>query len=348
MIICYLLESANLSGGVRVVFDQARALQLLGHHLIIRAKEGNHHWYPYSVPIEYVEDLGCAFSDGIVPDVVIATFWTTVKPALFLGCSKTFHFCQGYEGDTLEYAAILSSIEDIYRIPIPKITLGPWLSARLVEKYGTSLFPVLNVGQIVDVELFHPPLTNVSSLVRSWLGYPANIMVVGMFESSVKAIPCALTAVELLRKMGEQIHLIRVSPNPQHSDEKKITQIDEYYSAISPLHLAKLYQRCDVYLSPSLAHEGFGLPFAEALASGVPAVATAIPSSKSFDAIQDYACFVPQNDPEKMAQAAHDILHDRKLSKKLRHRGAEVVRKYFRAELVAHRLDTIFQGKAAL
>lgn len=55
--ICYLLESTNLSGGVRVVFDQTRVLRERGHEVKVRALFGDHMWYPYSVDVDYVSDL---------------------------------------------------------------------------------------------------------------------------------------------------------------------------------------------------------------------------------------------------------------------------------------------------
>lgn len=69
--ICYLLESTNLSGGVRVVFDQTRALRERGHEVKVRALFGDHMWYPYSVDVDYVSDLasnGERPGPGITPD----------------------------------------------------------------------------------------------------------------------------------------------------------------------------------------------------------------------------------------------------------------------------------------
>ena len=59
--ICYLLESADLGGGVRVVFDQARTLSAIGHEVVIRACFGDHSWYPYPVNIRYVEKTDAWF-----------------------------------------------------------------------------------------------------------------------------------------------------------------------------------------------------------------------------------------------------------------------------------------------
>ena len=121
MNICYLLESTELCGGVRVVFDQARALEKRGHRVLIRSLRGDHRWYPYPVTVEYVTGLAEGFGNqSLVPDILIATFWTTVKEAVSLNIPATFHFCQGFEGDIPEYSSLLPAIEEAYRTPIPR------------------------------------------------------------------------------------------------------------------------------------------------------------------------------------------------------------------------------------
>lgn len=344
MRICYLLETTNLSGGVRVVFDQARALVALGHYVIIRAVNGNHNWYPYPIDVDYQKDLDAPFLNNEKPEVVIATFWTTVHPAMKIGSHCTYHFCQGYEGDMYEYAPIRSEIENVYRINIPKLTIGPWLKKRLIEIYSPTAFPVYCVGQIVDTELFKAKKSNIYFKLRRIFGRPAKILVIGSFENSVKGVPCALMAVNFLKSLGYRVCLIRVSTS-KTLEEDKICKSDLFLTEVSPKELSAIYQRCDILLASSLAHEGFGLPFAEALASGLPAVATKIPSHMSFDSRLDYAYFVQQENPEEMAYAAAKMLENFGMFKKFRERGLCVVERQFRPDDVANRLVQVFKGE---
>lgn len=342
MKICYLLESTDLHGGVKVVFDQSRALTKRGHTVFVRALTGNHSWYPYHVNINYVKDLALPFEAGeYKPDVVVATFWTTARAAIRLNCSKTFHLCQGFEGLLSEYSHIKKEIEDIYRIPIPKITIGRWLSDLLIDQFGEDVFKTHCVGQIVDLELFKP-LPFWKKRISEILPNKFNVLIVGSFEVSVKAIPDALKAVDLLRRRGKKICLVRVSTGEMSPEEESITCIDEYHHNAYPEKLVRIYQNSDLFIAPSLSHEGFGLPFAEALACGVPAVATSIPSHLSFDETHDYACFVPENNPHAIAEAAQKIMESARLQKKLIKKGPGVVNKRFRGSLVAERLESVF------
>jgi len=341
--ILYTLESTGLWGGVKNVFDQARALETEGHEVIIKAKQGDHDWYPYSLRIDYVQDLDDALRPGEgVPEVVVATFWTTVRPALKLGCRKTFHLCQGYEGDFVEYADLRPNIEDAYRSPIAKITNGIWLNRILEERFGKERFKMHVVSPIVDTEIFKP---------RSWTSSEFNsqkskrqrVLVVGLFDISGKAIADALRATEYMRQMNADIATVRVSPVDTSEKEKSLFQIDEFHTSLKPKEMARLYQTSDIFLSSSHSQEGFGLPFAEALACGVPSVVTDILPYKSHDAVPDYALFVPEREPEAMANAALEIIRDENIRKRLRERGPEIIGQKYRSDLIAKKLEKVFQ-----
>ncbi len=342
MIICYLLESTNLAGGVRVVFDQARLLAQKGHRIIIRARFGNHHWYHHPIAVDYVDDLASPFpANTALPDIVIATFWTTAHAATQLDCRQTFHFCQGYEGDLPEYGGILEAIEQAYRLPIPKLTVGDWLTKRLQQIYGTTDFKIHTIGQIVDTALFTPPKFMFGHKLRQLLRHPAKILLLGLFESSVKGIPDALHAIEAVRKQHIKLHVTRVSSHALSEQEKAITPINSYFKQLPPPAIAQLYLTHDLLIAPSHAAEGFGLPFAEALASGLPCIATAIPSHLSFSKTHDYAVFVPPQSPHSMAQAIPALLSNPRRQAFLRRRGVQLVRECFPSHIVIQKLEQL-------
>ena len=340
--ICYLLETAELHGGVRIVFDQARALAVRGHQVVVRAVDGDHRWYPYPVEVSYVADLREPFV-GFKPDVVVATFWTTLPPALALEAPLTVHFCQGCEWEMPEYEDRKKAIEQVYARPIPKITVGSWLNERLEEHFGSGAFPLESVGQIVDTDLYLPrPLVsriNETGKLRT----PCSILVVGIFEAWVKGIATALEAVEMLRASGFDLKVIRVSTLPLSTEERERFQPEVYHHCLTPVQMVEVYQQADIILAPSRSAEGFGLPFAEALASGLPAVATAIPSHLSFDREADYACFVPEGDSMAMAAGLRQLLEDENRCLALSRRAVEVVQTRFQPDAVACRLEACFQ-----
>jgi glycosyltransferase involved in cell wall biosynthesis len=64
--------------------------------------------------------------------------------------------------------------------------------------------------------------------------------------------------------------------------------------------LRRLYREAAAFIFPSLA-EGFGLPVLEALASGVPVVASDLPAVR--EAANDHAIFTSPHDPDALADA---------------------------------------------
>jgi glycosyltransferase involved in cell wall biosynthesis len=163
-----------------------------------------------------------------------------------------------------------------------------------------------------------------------------------MYECSFKGVPTGLDAVKQLREEGFHLQLTRVSPLPLSDAERVHTTIDQFHERISPLKMAELYRKADIFLAPSTTSEGFGLPFAEAMASGLPSVASRIPSFLSLAQRQDYAYFVPVGDAEAMAKGIRRILMRRRLRWHLSRRGPQVVRDRFSGETVAKKLEDYF------
>jgi glycosyltransferase involved in cell wall biosynthesis len=330
MRIVYLLESTALSGGVRVVFDQTRALIARGHHVSILALRGEHLWYPHPIKVIYQNNFS---SLAQKVDVCIATYWTTVAAAMAFNSRLSVHFCQGCEWRLPELAAMKTAILQAYAQPLPKLTLGRWLNQTIQADIQPLDFPMACIGQVIDQDLYRLRW-------RDKLRWPKpktpTVLIVGLFESSVKGIRTALTAVNIARQQGEQLTVVRVSPWPLSESEQGITTIDEYHCAISPQQMRDLYLRADVFLASSQAAEGFGLPFAEALSMGVPCVATCIPSYRAFSQTLDFAQFVEVDDALAMASALAQLLHQPQQRRRLRYAGIEVAQQFTADKVAAH------------
>jgi glycosyltransferase involved in cell wall biosynthesis len=152
-----------------------------------------------------------------------------------------------------------------------------------------------------------------------------------------------LEAVARLRSEAVPVRLIRVATTDSRRAEEAVTPIDAFHLNIPAIRMASIYREADIFLASSRWAEGFGLPFAEALASGLPAVASSIPSYMSFDPKMDYACFVPEGDSAAMASAARNLILDAGLRNRLGRRGPEVIQKNFDAQKVAIRLESFFR-----
>jgi spore coat protein SA len=110
---------------------------------------------------------------------------------------------------------------------------------------------------------------------------------------------------------------------------------------ISPVELPLVYALADVYVQPSL-FEAFGLPVAEAMASGVPVIgsdAGGIPEQVD-DGVTGY--LFPFGDSAALAGALTRVLCDPSLGAALGRAGRERVRRLATWELAAEQLAAVF------
>jgi glycosyltransferase involved in cell wall biosynthesis len=79
-----------------------------------------------------------------------------------------------------------------------------------------------------------------------------------------------------------------------------------------------LYNLASLFVYPSL-YEGFGFPPLEAMACGVPVIASQ--TSVFPETLDDAAILIDPQNPEEIYQAMHQVLHDSGLRARLRERG---------------------------
>jgi glycosyltransferase involved in cell wall biosynthesis len=330
--IAYLLESTDLSGGAKVVFLQAEALARRGHHVGIVSPDPPPDWFPLS----RARFERSAFRDSAElsrADVRVATFWTTVAPALDGAKGPVFHLCQGYEGDFSFYSASAFEIEAAYRAPVVTLTVSQTLARRLEEK---GFARPIDVGQAFDANGFSPGAERPP-------GEPPVVLVIGAYEADVKGIPIALAGLALWRRRGGRFRLRRISPFPVGEDEKAWGVVDEYHHRLLPERMPFAYRASDVFVGPSRGEEGFGLPALEALACGLPCLLSETPGHREFAG--EAARYFRDGDPYALAHRLPELLTDA-ARRRARIEGPAAARRFRTAE-VAERLEKAFRDTLA-
>jgi glycosyltransferase involved in cell wall biosynthesis len=113
-------------------------------------------------------------------------------------------------------------------------------------------------------------------------------------------------------RLGEVADLVIVGDGPERARLVSAATDDAsvmFVQRVSEHDLALLYRSCDVFVLPSVSGEGFGLAAAEALASGVPVVAT---DGAAAELVKD-GCngrVVPTGGEGALASALHHLLVD--------------------------------------
>lgn len=332
--ITYLFESTTLWGGNKVGFEQAEALSDEGYHIRIVSRDLGPSWYPLKLPVIAAPDLDAE----IIPesDIVVGTYWPTVKAAYESKKGLAVHLCQGYEGGNRELFPQKAAIDEVYSYNIPKLTVSPHLDRFLKDRFHAETY---YVGTMLNREIFHPA----SGQGKEKDPNVFKILVVGPFEADVKNIATALKGISLARKkLDVAIRLIRVSQFPLSHEEKTIMEPDEYHAHVPYPGMGDLYRNADLLISVSKDAEGFGLPALEAMGCGVPTILSKISSYTAFGETQDYALFVEPLNYESLSEAIVMLFHDRPMRERLIQQGLAVAGKYSK-EAVVMRLKTAFE-----
>ena len=329
MKIAYLLEDTELAGGIRVAVAHGDVLTDRGHDVTLITKGGPLTWRQSRAKWEHVQSFEAL--DASRFDFVVGTFWTTLALTHRLAGEKGVHFCQGYEGSFTGYRALKPQIDEAYRLPLPKMTVSPHLVPICRAFYDDAEY----VGQIVDAE-FYQPHRGGNTIPR--------VLLVGPAQADFKGIDIGYDAVRRARDRGAQFELIRVSQWIAMDDEPA-DLASEFHVALTSAEMSRLIASCDIFLGPSRSQEGFGLPAAEAMASGVSCVLSEIPSFLSWDARHDYALFAAEGDGDATGDQLARLLDDASLREQLAMRGRAVVEQ-FRAERTGERLDQWFSARA--
>lgn len=333
MKVVYVVESLEMSGGVKVIVEHAEGLRARGVDVSIATRDARHAWIDVRVPVVAVP----VFDAATLPeaDVHVATWFPTVVPTVRARrAPRIFHFCQGYEAPHPHTFHRLAEIEEAYRQPIPKLLVSAHLEAVLAPRYPG---PYYVLPQAIPAAAFAP-----ADPQREAPRRPATVGVVGPFEAPLKGIAVALRAIARLRDAGRDVRLFRASGLSPSDAERRLLFADVFGVLLPADAMPIWYHALDVLLHPSFDAEGFPLPPLEAMAAGVPVVLTDIPSFAPLGG--DVVSRVPPGDASAMARETARLLDDPSLWAARRARGLEAARA-FTIERVVDRLVEIFGQK---
>lgn len=317
MELTYLIEDTALFGGVKVALHQANLMVRRGHRVTVVSTGGPPDWFPLEAKLRSVPKL----EPGAVPpsDVCVGTYWSTLPVAAEAPCRQAVHYCQGYEGSFLHNRSEHPAIEATYRLPLPAMVVSPHLGDLLAERFGR---PSRWVPQPLESFWKRPGTGRLRRRPRR----PPRILVTSPFEIRWKGVATALQAVQRLREAGIPCRLVRLSQWPLSEEERVLLPPDEFHHRLMPRQVVRLMEGCDLLLAPSWEQEGFGLPVLEAMARGLPVVASDVSSFRAYAA--SAARLVPWDRPEAFAEAAEEILGSPALWRRMRRAGRETAARF--------------------
>jgi glycosyltransferase involved in cell wall biosynthesis len=318
--VTFILPTANMSGGTRVVSIYAQQLMRRGHTvrvisppcptLPLRRKLKS--WltlkgwpldpaqlesYLDNTPIDHqILDRWRPITDQDVPDadVVVATWWETAEWVCRLSPSKgaKAYFIQHHE---VFSHLPLGRCRATYRMPMHKIVIARWLKEVMQSEYGDATVDL--VYNSVDTDQFHAPVRGKQSVPTVGLLYTTDVF---------KGLDVSLSVLGALREYLANLRIVSFGSEPLRAN-LPLGRGSEFSYSPPQDEIRNLYACCDLWLTASRS-EGFNLPAIEAMACRTPVVSTN--TGWPSEAIKSgwNGVLVDVNDVNALAQGAKKIL----------------------------------------
>lgn len=289
MRITFVIASADLAGGCKVVAIYARMLQDRGHQVLVVApkprtpalrdharqivngklpeliqdpivthlelQNAPHRYLDRNRPVE-VDDVPDA-------DVIVATWWETAH------WLSEFPRSKGAKAYFIQHHEIYMTGQDpaqvnaSWRLPFHKITISKWLVDLARELDGDE--DVSLIYNSVDTEQFHAPERERNAVPTIGVMYAT---------APFKGLDISLPAIEAVRQRLGRVDVIAFGVH-EPSPSLPLPDGTLYTRRPAQDKLRDLYSRCDLWLCGSRA-EGFHLPPLEAMACRTPVVSTRV------------------------------------------------------------------------
>lgn len=169
------------------------------------------------------------------PDVVVATSFETLAPALRTKASKRFYFVQDYEPYFHPAGSLALLAENTYKADVDCICASPWLKGKMEGhgRWATSFY--LGVDDTVYFQA--SPTTDGRAGTRV-----PRIVLYGRAFTPRRCVELAVAALIRLAELGVVFH-VDIIHGDSLPDELTLPFSNARYATLSPQELANLYRK---------------------------------------------------------------------------------------------------------
>lgn len=244
---------------------------------------------------------------------------------------------------------------------------GSYLFRKIFKRYTEKLHGLIAVSETardtflpyipgdytiipngVDLERFHPDVP----ALEGFRDRKNRILYLGRLDRR-KGLIELLQALKIIKEEIPDAFLIVVGKGPLENDCRKLVKDLNLSDSIvfcgyveSKL-IPSYYASCDVYCSPALGGESFGIVLLEAMAVGKPVVASKIPGYDRVIIDGYNGLFFDPKNPQDIAGKIVRILKDKRLRDSLIKNGREFVKNYSWGS-VARKMEEFYRTKLEL
>jgi sugar transferase (PEP-CTERM/EpsH1 system associated) len=192
------------------------------------------------------------------------------------------------------------------------------LSRWLVQSIGVRLENVVHICNGVDVRRFYPRTGERSPLGPKGFVQQRTIVIgtVGRMQTvkdQLTLVRAFIHLVQIDREARELLKLVMIGDGPLREESQKLLRAAGAETLAwlpgERTDIPELLRAIDIFVLPSIA-EGISNTILEAMASGVPVIATRVGGNPELVEERRTGLLVPPSDPRAMAEAIRAYLHD--------------------------------------
>jgi len=224
------------------------------------------------------------------------------------------------------------------------IAITPWEIRYIQEYLGNSTNSIIKIiSNGVDKEFFKKIKPN---LFKQKYGLNKKIVLfLGRFNPTKGAEKLALAATGLVKTRNDFVFMF-IGPDEGTKEEvRSIVKNSERIHILDPVRnrkkIVEIYQAADIYALPSY-REGLPLTLFEALASGLPIIASPVNGIPYEIKDPDNCIFVNYGDIEGLKKAILSILDNHQIATIMRRNNLEKAKKYD-WNLIAEETDKLYR-----
>jgi glycosyltransferase involved in cell wall biosynthesis len=181
------------------------------------------------------------------------------------------------------------------------------------------------------------------------LGLPESSRLIGMVGRLTlhKRIKDAIWAADLMKVIRKDVHLLILGDGPHRArlekfrNQVRIRDLAHFLGQRGDVH--RFFPHFDLFWSTS-AYEGQSNPILEAMAAGVPVIATDIPGNRDLITPGETGVLIPVGDRTGLAQSSHQLLEDPTLCRRLGEAARDRVLREFSAPEMIRRYAALYRS----
>ena len=275
-----------------------------------------------------------------------------VLPAALAGVPVRIHGEHGREIDDLDGINIRRRIERrLYKPFVHQyIALSQDLASYLRHKIGVPPSRIAQIYNGVDSALFHPAREHRDPLPHPDFSGSGHFVIgtVGRMQAVKDQLTLARAFARLMRAMPgaeQRLRLVMVGDGPLREPVRMLLAeagIDKYaWLPGNRDDVARIMRSFDLFVLPSLA-EGISNTILEAMACGLPVLATSVGGNPELIQAGVTGTLVPRDDPESMARAIRAYAESAELCRRHGTEARRTIERKFGMEAMVNAYMTIY------